>query len=248
MAGGVLRDGTSGDAGEGASAPAAQRATLLYCCGARARAGDIVSGVWRCPACRCAWNHCRGTFDGLVEQEADVGRAEITVHDESAATPSGRDNSVCGGRCAAALITTNGIKQCRKGCISTESSPHQNPWHWCNGDHDYPPFHPDTQVLGESQQPATPGTWNPSFVAVTQRSPPCREPPSCALPCNRDYRRGPRFCGELCTRPACHDEAGEHWCGRCGFQTTALAGPISTMVGTWGDLSSTVSTSPALWG
>ena len=53
------------------------------------------------------------------------------------ATPT-CDNTVCGQRCAAALITTVGIKQCRNTCTASADTPHANPWHWCTGEHDYP--------------------------------------------------------------------------------------------------------------
>ena len=75
------------------------------------------------------------------------------ARDGSVDAPIGHDNSVCGARCASALIATNGIKQCRKGCVSTESSPHNNPWHWCLGVHNYPPFHDEVPGIGALVSP-----------------------------------------------------------------------------------------------
>ena len=65
----------------------------------------------------------------------------LTLDDLSSGTTRATpmcDNTICGQRCAAALITNVGIKQCRNTCTATADNPHANPWHWCTGDHDYP--------------------------------------------------------------------------------------------------------------
>ena len=50
------------------------------------------------------------------------------------------NSTVCWQRCAAALITINGIKQIWNRCVAIADNPHSNPWHWCSGAHDYPPL------------------------------------------------------------------------------------------------------------
>ena len=67
------------------------------------------------------------------------GKSKYTKMEKWDYGPPVCDNTLCGQRFAAALITRVGIKQCRNTCIASADNPHSNPWHWCTGDHGYPP-------------------------------------------------------------------------------------------------------------
>ena len=43
------------------------------------------------------------------------------------------------------MVTTNGIKQCRKSCVARGSGAHPNPWHWRYENHIYLSMHNDSE-------------------------------------------------------------------------------------------------------